>query len=351
MKRLASALALIWSVAMISSCSDYSTLPRDLMKDTARFDSVFMDVSSVACHELHALMVVKDGKVVYERWDHGYDPEHLHVMWSASKTFTAAAVGFAVQDGLLQLTDKVVDYFTDEELPEVQSDWLKKMTVNDLMIMSSGFKDDFIAKADSGVDFDWAKATLASEVIFEPGTRFAYNSMNTYLLSVIVSRVTDKRMDDYLQKKLFEPMGIENYMWKQSPQGYSIGGWGLYLRTEDFAKMGQFFLQKGRWGKKQLLSEEWMAAASSPQIMQYAGQGLTPDDVAEMEPKPWNQGYGYQMWMCPKGGYRLDGAWSQLCVIYPDKNLVIAAQAHTDNVGGILQSIEDRIYCSFTSNK
>lgn len=348
MKRFLTALAVIVPAMIFTACSGYdASLPRDLMKDTAPFDSVFMDVASHACHELHALMVVKDGEVVYEKWDHGYGPDHLHVMWSASKTFTATAVGFAVQDGLLDVTDKVVDFFTPEELPEVRSDRLKKMTVHDLLIMSSGFKDDCIGRADSGEDFDWAAATLASEIVFEPGSRFEYNSMNTYLLSVIVSRVTGKRVDEYLEDKLFSPLGIENYMWKQSPQGYSAGGWGLYMRTEDFAKMGLFMLRKGVWNDKRLLNEEWFDEAMSAQIMQYAGQGLTPDDVAKMTPDAWNQGYGYQMWMCPEGGCRLDGAWAQLCVLYPEKDLVIAVQAHSDNTGGILKYIENRIYRYF----
>lgn len=345
MKKFPILSAIIVPIMLFAGCGRKdNSLPRDLISDTARFDSVFMDISGWACHELHALMVVKDGKVVYEKWDHGYDAEHLHVMWSASKTFTATAVGFAVQDGLLNVTDKVVNFFSEAELPQVQSDALKKMTVYDLLIMSSGFKDDCIGRACSGEDFDWAKATLASEIVFEPGSQFVYNSMNTYLLSVIVSRVTGKRVDEYLEDKLFAPLGIENYMWKQSPQGYSAGGWGLYMRTEDFAKMGLFMLQKGVWDGERLLNEEWLNDAMSPQIMQYAGQGLTPDDVAKMTPDAWNQGYGYQMWMCPEGGIRLDGAWAQLCIIYPDKNLVVAAQAYTSNTGGLVQSIQDRIY-------
>ena len=252
---------IVLSLLLMSSCGKGVSLPRDLVRDTAQYDSVFFDVARTACNELHAFMVVKDGKVIYEKWDPSYGPDHLHVMWSASKTFTATAVGFAVQDGLLNVTDKVVDYFTEEELPAVQSDWLRKMTIYDLLIMSSGFKDDCVGKAESGRRFDWAKETLSSEILFEPGTRFSYNSMNTYLLSVIVSRVTGERLDEYLDKKLFKPLGITEYRWKISPQNYAAGGWGLYMRTEDFAKMGLFMLQKGQWKRKRLLNEEWFDAA------------------------------------------------------------------------------------------
>ena len=342
-----SIVACFISLLVLCSCYNDQALPRNHVQDTSQYDSVFFDVARTACNELHALMVVKDGEVIYEKWDPSYGPDHLHVMWSASKTFTATGVGFAVQDGLLEVTDKVLDFFTEDEIPAEPSEWLKKMTVYDLLIMSSGFKDDNVGKAESGKQYDWAKEQLASEVIFEPGTRFAYNSMNTYLLSVIVSRVTGKRLDDYLKEKLFEPLGITEYRWKISPQNYAAGGWGLYFRTEDFAKMGLFMLQKGVWEGKRLLNEEWFEEAMSAQIMQYAGQGHTPEEIAAMDQNDWNQGYGYQMWVCRYGGVRLDGAWGQVCVIYPEKNLVVVGQTHANNTWDLLNSIVDRIHIQF----
>jgi len=230
-------------MAMAVSCAQKgpveTKLPRGASPcDTTHIDSVFMDVWSNACDELHALMVVKDGKVIYERYANGHKPNDLHIMWSASKTFTATAVGFARQDGLLKTDDKILQYFTPEEIPAEPSEWLQKMTIHDLLTMSGGFKDDYIGPGAGGQDFDWAQKTLASEIVFEPGTRFAYNSMETYLLSVIVSRVTGKKVVDYLNEKLFTPLGIVNYIWEESPQGYNSGGWGLYLTLESFAKMG-----------------------------------------------------------------------------------------------------------------
>ena len=345
MKKLLSLFVL--ATVLLSSCADNDSLPRDLVKETAQYDSVFFDVARTACNELHAFMVVKDGKVIYEKWDPSYGPDHLHVMWSASKTFTATAVGFAAQDGLLQVTDKVIDYFTEDELPAVISDRLRKMTIYDLLIMSSGFKDDCVGKAESGKQFDWAKETLASEIVFDPGTQFSYNSMNTYLLSVIVSRVTGQRLDDYLNDKLFKPLGIKKYRWKISPQNYAAGGWGLYMRTEDFAKMGLFMLRKGEWKGKRLLNEEWFDDAMSPQIMQYAGKGHTPEEIAAMDVNDWNQGYGYQMWMCRYGGVRLDGAWAQVCVIYPEKDLIFVGQSHANNTWDFLNSVVDRLLVKF----
>ena len=111
--------------------------------------------------------------------------------------------------------------------------------------------------------------------------------------------------------------------------------------------MGLFMLNKGKWGKKQLLNEEWFEEAMSPQIMQYAGQGHTPEEIAAMDQNDWNQGYGYQMWMCRYGGVRLDGAWAQVCVIYPEKNLIFVGQSHANNTWDFLNSVVDRLLVRF----
>lgn len=348
MKKIYLFIMLLPLLAMFS-CSDNTsnTLPRAKMGDYALYDSVYTDVAKVEGNQLHGIVVVKDEKVVYENWYYDYTPDFLHVMWSASKTFTATAIGFAAQDGLLEVTDKVVDFFPAEDLPAEPSEYLKQMTIRDLMLMSSGFAEDNRGWSPDGPDFNWAKATLASDFAFEPGTQFSYNNMNTYLLSVIVSRVTGKRLDDYLNEKLFTPLGITEYNWIASPQNFSAGGWGLFLKTEDFAKMGLFMMKKGVWNGKRLLNEEWFDEAMSPQIMQYAGQDLTEEEIAVLKQDEWNHGYGYQMWISSDGAPRLDGAGGQVCVIYPEKNLVVAVHCQTDDTMGLLKSIRTRIASQF----
>lgn len=328
-----------------SCCSGTDALPRASKDVKARFtqscDLVFDDVWGVACDELHSMMVIKDGEVVYERWATGHTPEELHILWSASKTFTALGVGFASDEGLLSVDDKVVDFFTEDELPDEQSEWLKDMTLWDLLVMSSGFAQDFIGPAQRRSDFNqWAKKTLESEVVFEPGSRYGYNSMNTYLLSVIVSRVTGEKLVDYLDRKLFTPLGIKDFVWEESPEGYNSGGWGLFLSTESLAKAGQFVLQNGQWNGRQLLSEEWISEATSAQIMQSAGLNRSKEELARLKAEnDWEQGYGYQMWLCRHGGVRFDGAWGQYCIIFPEKNAVVVALSHSGNTPRILTSI------------
>lgn len=331
---------------LICGCTS-NTLPRasksELPCDVTKFDQVFNDVFGSSTDLVHAMMVVKDGKVIYEKYDTGHDEDELHIMWSVSKTFTATAIGFAQQDGLLSLDDCILDFF-DNEKPLNPSQWLKQMTIKDLLTMSSGFQDDFIGRSRGDLDFDWASETLMSPIMFEPGTMFHYNSMDSYLLSVIVSKVTGLKMDEYLAQKLFRPLGIDRYEWKVSPQGYSAGGWGLYLNLESMAKMGQFFLNKGTWNGKRLLDESWFDEAMSVQIKPWQGRMTAEEAEARYKYDEWQQGYGYQMWACTHGAYRLDGAWGQYVIIVPEKNLVVACQAHNPDGNRFIQSVWNNIY-------
>ncbi|MCF0174644.1 MAG: serine hydrolase, partial [Bacteroidales bacterium] len=227
-----------------------------------------------------------------------------------------------VQEGLLSVDDKVVSFFSEDELPapENQSEWLKQMTIKDLLIMSSGFEKDMVAlEGCRHYIYDWTKEQLSYDVIFEPGSQYKYNSGNTYLLSAIITKVTGQKTSDYLETRLFKPLGIKDYYWEESPAGITAGGWGLFLTIESFAKAGQFFLQKGQWNGKQLLNSEWFDEATSAQIYQYPHQ-VDP----EVGPDDWHSGYAYQLWRCTHNAYRMDGAHVQYCIVFPEKNAVVA---------------------------
>ncbi len=289
-------------------------------------------------NELNSVMVLQHGKIVTEYYDNCYGPDFRNICWSASKTFTATAVGFAVQDGLLSLDTKLVDVLPEDMLPEVISDTLASLDVYNLLRMSSGLRLDPIGPTGSLKCKTPTRTTLEGGFIFAPGDMYKYNSHNTYLLGVMVTLVTGKQVPDYLKEKLFEPMGIRNYHWDMSAEGYCMGGWGLYITTESLAKMGQFFLQKGKWNGKQLLNEEWIEQAMSAQIYQ-KGEPVEGDDKA--------LGYGYQMWVCQHGGARLDGAHGQWSIICPDIDAVIVITENvnktSDAIKGVWPCFYDRL--------
>ena len=336
------------SAAVLLSCSGSTgaslerVSPESLGVDTTDFHKVWNKVWGRPCDELHALMVLKDGKVVYERYSPERTKDTRHVLWSASKTFTATAAGFACDEGLLDIHDKVVSFFSEDELPSKDSvaaeDWerLQEMTVENLLMMSSGFRSDLTGALMNITEKggNWVRTAFSEPVTWTPGSMFYYNSVNTYLVSAIVSRVTHKPMDKYLEEKLFRPLGIDDWHWEHSPEGYPTGGWGLFINTESFAKMGQFLLQKGVWNGKRLLSEEWIDAMTGARIMQNpSGEGSGDFDC----------GYGYQVWRCKHGAYRLDGAYGQLCIVIPEKNAVVAIFQFCHDVPGALDSMWDNI--------
>lgn len=288
--------------------------------------------------QFESLMVLKHGKVVYEGWYGDAAPDKPHQMFSVSKSFTATAVGMAVDAGLLKVTDKLVDFFPDK-LPEEVSDNLKAVTVHDLLTMNSGQETEARFRGSE----DWVTSFLAHPFVHTPGTWYCYNSLGTYMLSAIVQKLTGEKVLDYLTPRLFEPLHIEIPEWEESPQGINAGGWGLQLKTEDMAKFGQLFLQKGVWNGQRLISEAWVNEASKYQVPSVPA-GTRPDEIEAKGLTPENcsflLGYGYQMWRCPENAYRADGARGQYIMVIPDSDAVIAITANSGN----LQAEQDLVY-------
>lgn len=314
--------------------------------DTTEFGKVFSDVAAVG-DTLHSLMVLSHGKVIYERYAPGHDAEEKHIMHSVSKSFLSIAVGFAVEEGLLDVNAQAWTFFTEDELPplEQRSERHLSLTIHDLLTMSSGLANGDVRR---GNDNDWAHDTWTIPFTFDPGTQFSYNSMNSYLLSVIVSRVTGMKVNDYLEPRLFAPLGITSHRWVESPQGYNAGGWGLYLTTESLARMTQFALQRGRWNGRQLLGEQWFDLACTPQIMQYVGTGITDEEARTLyADDQWNSGYGYQFWIGSNGCFRLHGAYGQYGIAMPDKDLVVVTTAYAPQNKVLYYSIWEHIYKQF----
>lgn len=304
------------------------------------FDNYLAAVAA-AGQDLHSIMIVKDGKVVKEQWLSEGAPDKLHILNSVSKTFTATAVGFAIAEGKLSLSDKLVDIFPDK-LPAEVSDNLKKVEVRHLLTMSAGH-DTEPSRRSMPEGADWVEAFLAHPFVHEPGTFFWYNSMGTYMLSAIVQKVTGEKVIDYLTPRLFEPLAIEGAMWQESPQGINTGGWGLYLKTEDLAKMGQLILQGGKWNGQQLISSEWIAEATTKHI-DCRPAGMRPEQITfKAEDSDWLQGYCYQMWRCRHGAVRADGANGQYIIVLPEQNAVIAMTANISDMQGEINLVWEHL--------
>ncbi len=271
---------------------------------------------------IHSVMVRRHGKIVAEGWWAPYGPDTPHLLWSLSKSFTSTAIGMAQDEGLLSINDPVISFFP-EDTPEEPSENLKAMRIRDLLKMNSGHQRGTSGEMMQGDN--WVKGFLAQEVQHKPGTHFVYNSGATYMLSAILQKVSGMTVLDFLTPKLFVPLGIENSTWESDPEGINVGGWGLSVTTEDISKLGQLYLQKGSWEGKQLISEQWVEAATGYQT----SNGSNPDS-------DWEQGYGYQFWQCRHNAYRGDGAFGQFCIVMPEQDAVLAITSGSDDMQGIM---------------
>jgi len=287
----------------------------------------FLTAAGKSKNEFHSIMVLRHGKVIAEGWWNPYRSDLKHSLYSTSKSFTSTAVGFAVTEGRLKVTDKVIKFFP-ESLPDTVSPYLAQLTVRDLLTMSVGMEPD-----PTGVipfkSVNWVKAFLATPIVHQPGTKFLYNTMATFMLSAIVQKVTGEKELDYLKPRLFEPLGIHGEDWEANEQGINTGGWGLRLKTEDMAKLGELYLHKGMWNGTQLLPAAWVNEATTFKIDQAPGVAQSKKDSSD-----WMQGYCYQFWRCRHNAFRADGAFGQYIIVMPDQDAVIAITCETPDMQG-----------------
>jgi len=260
----------------VSCTNDRSGQDNNLPRSTPEAEGInsdgiiaFLKATEKEKHEFHSFMFLRHGKVIAEGWWSPYAPDLKHTLYSTSKSFTSTAVGFAVTENLIDVSDKVISFFP-EDLPDTISPFLADMEIKDLLSMSAGLDPDPTGIISANND-NWVKAFLAPPVVNDPGTKFLYNSIATYMLSAIVQKVTGQPVIDYLTPRLFDPLGISGIDWERDPMGINTGGWGLRLKTEDMAKFGQLYLQKGKWNDEQILPEEWVNEATTFKIDQAPG--------------------------------------------------------------------------------
>lgn len=291
----------------------------------------WIDALDQRIDELHSVMLLRHGTVVAEGWWNPYQREYSHISFSLSKSFTSTAVGLAIGEGLFTIDDPVVSFFP-EHVPAIGSDLLAALRVRHLLSMSTGHEDDTWGYMIPRTDGNWIKAFFEVPLRHEPGTHFLYNTGAAYMLAAIVQKTSGMKLIDYLQPRLFEPLSITGITWDESPQGIALGGIGLHCKTEDIARFGQLYLQKGLWQGQRILSEAWVAEATSAQVAQPSG--LDND---------WSQGYGYQFWRCRHNAYRGDGLYGQYCVIMPEQDVVLAITGATDDMQTVLDIVWDSL--------
>ncbi|WP_249306008.1 serine hydrolase domain-containing protein [Lederbergia citrea] len=275
--------------------------------------------------DVHSFMLLRHGHVVAEGTWSPYNPDHPHILNSLSKSFTSTAIGLAIEEGKLSVDDAVISFFP-EDVTEAIANNMAHLKVRHLLSMSTGHSVDttpFLRRSDH-----WVKEFLSIPIEHEPGTHFLYNTGATYMLSAILTKVTGLKLLDYLEPRLFEPLGMSDITTTSCPMGIHFGGAGMNVKIEDIAKFGLLYLQKGVWEGKQILPENWVDEATKKQISN--GDDANND---------WAQGYAYQFWRCRHGAYRGDGAFGQYCVVLPEQDAVVAVTAGVMEMSSILDLV------------
>ena len=233
--------------------------------------------------ELHSFMVIRHGQCAAKGWWKPYDEKFRHPLYSFSKSLTATAIGFAQQEGILSVDEKIVDIFP-ELLPEYPSEYLKKITLHHLLIMGCGHETEISDNSEN-----WISTFLHHPVLHEPGTFYKYNTAGTNMLAAVLRRKTGQNVTEFLKPRLLEPLGITSLTCALLGDGTELGGGGMKMVTEDMAKFTYFLSRQGEWEGKQLLRKEWFERACHKQI--------ETEGDSEGHVKDWAQGYGYQCWM------------------------------------------------------
>ena len=272
------------------------------------FAALLRELDASKDTEMHHFMALRHGKVICECNFAPYPKGMWHITHSMCKSITGMAIGMLIEEEKLKLDENIYDIFPDH-INAFSKIFRPVITVENLLTMTSGvtFNESGIVSGN-----DWLGSFLNASVNGKPGTEFQYNSLNTYVLSAIVTKRTGETLTEYLTPRLFGPLGITKYYWETCPKGITKGGWGLFLCAEDMAKLGQLYLQRGKWNGQQLVSEYWIEISTARHLK-------TQNDT---------YGYGYQLWMEQRpGSFEYNGMLGQNVIIYPDMDMVLITNA------------------------
>ena len=272
------------------------------------FAALLRELDASKDTEMHHFMALRHGKVICECNFAPYPKGMWHITHSMCKSITGMAIGMLIEEEKLKLDENIYDIFSDH-INAFSKIFRPVITIENLLTMTSGvtFNESGIVSGN-----DWLGSFLNASVNGKPGTEFQYNSLNTYVLSAIVTKRTGETLTEYLTPRLFGPLGITKYYWETCPKGITKGGWGLFLCAEDMAKLGQLYLQRGKWNGQQLVSEYWIEISTARHLK-------TQNDT---------YGYGYQLWMEQRpGSFEYNGMLGQNVIIYPDMDMVLVTNA------------------------
>ncbi|WP_233831670.1 serine hydrolase domain-containing protein [Paraburkholderia sp. ZP32-5] len=283
----------------------------------------FLDAVENAGLDVHGFMLSRNGKVAVEAFRWPYRADRPRIMHSATKSFAVCAIGLALDEGRLRLDDRVLSFFPELHGQPV-SDWMARMTVEDLLTMRIGHESETSGAAWRLLDTSWTAEFFKIPLVCEPGTVFMYTSAASYALSAILSRVTGETIHDYLKPRLFQPLGISGETWDISPDGVNPGGNGLSVKLVDLLKLGILHAQGGMWEGQRVMQQSWIDLATRSHV-----------ETGE---------YGYHWWTRPNGTYSAIGKFVQMTTVHPAQGIVLAVMAAIEESELLFPFIEEHLW-------
>ena len=328
-------LGILLATALLVNCStpvveqDYwptegwrTATPEDQGMNSAQLAAIFDYIAEEEI-EIHSILIVRNGCLVLEAYRHGYDAAHQHILYSVTKSVTSALIGIAIEEGYIESVEQpILEFFPDRTF-ENTDDAKRAISIEDVLTMRAGIDWRLMLRYQMFTEPDWAQFVLDRPMIAEPGTEFLYNDGTAFVLSVVLQNAAGVTTIDFADKHLFQPLGITDFTWETSTQGFANTSWGLHLTPRDMAKFGYLYLHGGEWDGQQIVPDEWVKASTQPHVDLRAASDpvLEPDDEA----------YGYMWWIYPRDEYyAAQGLEGQQIWVLPDYNLVVVITAGID---------------------
>ncbi len=267
---------------------------------------------------LNSLLIIRHGSIIFERYAQDYNQQSYQILNSMTKSFVSALVGIALQQGYLKSLDqRWLEFFPDYFAGNIDSR-KEKITLRHLLKMTSGLNADALAYPGRRGDNsqDWMRFAIETPILLEPDQCFMYSSLGSHLLSMILSKVSGMSTVEFARRFLFAPLGIASdasagFLWETDPQGFNIGGAGLYLTARDSAKLGYLYIKHGQWDNTQLLPRSYIETSTQTQ-----SSGGHPEATP----------YGYHWWLEELGGHHAfyaAGFGGQYIQVFPQLDLIL----------------------------
>jgi CubicO group peptidase (beta-lactamase class C family) len=294
--------------------------PKEQDLDQRKIDLAFMKARELGF--VDALLVIRHGHLVAEEYYNGYGRNVPHQLWSVTKSFTSALVGIAIDKGLIDDLDvKVMDYFPEYAYAGMDQRFYD-ITVRNLLTMRMGIDNEQNNLIPVVSTDNWLRETFNLPLLYDPGTKFSYNSLQSLLLSAIITRTSGMTARQFAEKYLTGPMGIEIFNWGTDPQGNNIGGYDLYLTAREMAVLGYLYLNDGAMNGTQIVPHDWVEASLQKTAVNDGSWGVLT-----------KYNYGYHWWLGEMNGYDLFIAWGmggQFIISVPEADLIVVATARAD---------------------